>query len=294
MKESNKKQGGIISPTEMKSPSVKVIYGLMVLFLIILVTICIFPSLWVIMSSLKNVDEIYAIPPTIFPKNVTFDNIKEVWQKYKFVQYYINTLIVTVGMIAFSILSNGLAGYVIAKLKPIGYKKIQNLIFASMMIPMSLSIVPVYRNITNFPIFGFSMINTYWPMIIMAGANAFMVMVYINFFRGIPTSLIEAARLDGCGEMRCFVNVVLPLSKPIIFTAIILGFNTAWGDFFWPYLVLKDKSVYTVMVEVYNLRNIAMDTRMAILAFTIVPPIILFCFFSKYIMNGFTMSGIKG
>lgn len=294
MKKEKQIKTGIISSMDLKKPSVKVFYGIMLFFLWVVVLVCLVPALWTLSSSVKDVKEIYAIPPTFIPKSFHPEKLLETWKNYNFVRYYLNTFIVTIGTIVFSIFSNGLAGYVISKMKPKGINIVFALIMASMMIPTNVSLVPVYKNIIDVPLLHVNLLNTFWPMILMAGANSFMIIVYKSFFDGIPTALLEAARLDGCGELRTFWNIVLPLSKPILFTAVILAFKDAWSDFFWPYMVLKERLMYTVMVEVFSLKELAIDERMIILTFSIIPPVILFCFFQKYIMQGFTMSGIKG
>ena len=157
--------------------------------------------------------------------------------------------------------------------------------------------VPIYKNIVEFPLLNINLINTYWPMWLMAGANAFYVIIYKSFFDGIPTELLEAGKLDGCNDFTSFTKIILPLSKPIISTMIILSFNGAWGDFFWPYMVLKDSNMQTIMVDVYKMQQsttVQINTLLLAIAFAIIPPIIVFIFFQKKIMNGFTMSGIKG
>lgn len=286
---------GIISDVNYKSPKTKVLYWTIFAIMCIVAVICIAPPLWVILSSVKNVKEFYQIPPTIIPHSWDFSKIIDTWREFSFGKYYINTIIVTVGSVLWSILSNGLAGYVLSKIKPRGSGVVFALILASMMIPTTVSIVPVYKNIIHFPIGGFNLINTFLPMILMAGCNAFMTIVYKSFFDGIPTALLEAAELDGCGKIGIFVHVVLPLSKAIIFTAIILAFNASWSDFFWPNLVLKDRSVYTVIIEVFSIKtSIAQDKVLILLAFALLPPAILFIFFQKNIMQGLSMSGIKG
>lgn len=286
---------GVISNLNYKDPKIKVIYWAIFAIMCLLALVCLAPPLWVIFSSVKDIKEFYQIPPTIIPHSWDFSKIPAAWKNYSFGMYYINTFIVTAGSVAWSILSNGLAGYVFSKIKPRGSKLIFGLIFASMMIPTTVSIVPVYKNIIHFPIGGFNLINTFTPMILMAGCNAFMTIVYKSFFDGIPTSLLEAAELDGCGKISVFVYIVLPLSRAIIFTAVILAFNAAWNDFFWPYLVLKDRSVYTVIIEVFSIKTtIAQDQVLILLAFALVPPALMFIIFQKNIMQGLSMSGIKG
>ena len=286
---------GIISDLDYKRKKVKVLYWFLFLVMCVIAFICLAPPLWVIFSSVKDTKEFYQIPPTLFPHKFDFAKIGQIWAQFSFGKYYFNTVCLTVYSVAWSILSNGLAGYVLSKIKPRGSGIVFALILGSMMIPADVGMVPVYKNIINFPIGGFNLINTFVPMVLMAGCNAFMTIVYKSFFDGIPTAILEAAKIDGCGEIRSFVHIVLPLSKPIIFTAIILAFNHAWADFFWPNLVLQDRSMYTVIVEVFKIKtSIAQDQVLMILSFAIIPPAIMFMIFQKNIMQGLTMSGIKG
>jgi multiple sugar transport system permease protein len=257
--------------------------------------ICILPPLWVIISSTKESAEFFAVPPTIIPRSFDFSKLVDGWKTFNFGRFYMNTIYITLGSVAFSVICNGLAGYVISKLKPKGIGVVFAVILGTLMIPGSVSMVPTYKNIISLPILHFNLINTFFPMWMMAGANAFMIIVYKSFFDGISTSFIEAGRLDGCNDLDVFVRIVLPLSKPVIFTSVILTINGTWGDFFWPYMVLKDKALYTVIVEVFQVQSLLPINKLVVLlSFAIVPPIILFCFFQKYIMQGFTMSGIKG
>ena len=289
------KRTGIISDTNYKSPKIKVLYWILFLIMCAFAFVCLVPPLWVMLSSVKDIKEFYQIPPTLIPHSWDFGKIADAWTQYSFWRYYLNTAMLTVGSVAWSIFSNGLAGYVLSKVKPRGSKVIFWMIFASMMIPTTVSVVPVYKNIIHFPIGGFNLTNTFLPMILMAGCNAFMTIVYKSFFDGIPSSLLEAAEIDGCGKVGVFAHIVLPLSKAIIFTAIILAFNASWSDFFWPFLVLKDRSVYTVIVEIFSIKtSIVQDQVLILLAFAIIPPAVLFMIFQKNIMQGLTMSGIKG
>ncbi|MEG2670553.1 MAG: ABC transporter permease subunit, partial [Oscillospiraceae bacterium] len=153
-----------------------------------------------------------------------------------------------------------------------------------------------FMTFIDFPIFHVNLINTYLPMWMMAGANAFYIMLFKSFFDSIPISYIEAARLDGCSNLGIFTRIILPLSKPLIMVIAIFSFNGAWENFFWPYLVLKDTNIQTVAVEIFKLKvsGIAIDEFMVVLLFSIAPPAIIFIFLQKYIMTGFTLGGIKG
>lgn len=290
-----KYEGSAISDIDIKRPGGKIAYVVFFALITLIVLVCVLPPLWVLLSSVKSTEEFYAVPPTIIPHTYEWGKLLDAWSQLNFAKYYLNTFTVIAGTIAVSVTVNGMAGYVLSKLKPMGSKLIFTMILCVYMLPSSATMVPVYKNIINFPVLNINLLNTYVPMWLMAGANAFMVMVYKSFFDGIPASYIEAARLDGANDIQIFSKVMLPLSKPVIFTSMILTFNTSWGDFFWPFLVLKDKNVQTVIVRIYSLRpTIGLDLLITVLAICIIPPIILFMFFQKHIMAGFSIGGIKG
>ena len=188
-------------------------------------------------------------------------------------------------------------GYSLSKLHVKGGAIVFSIVLATYMIPTTVCMAPVYKNIASFPVLGINLLNTNWPMWLMAGANAYFVILYKSFFDSLPSSLLEAAKLDGCGDFGTFIHVVAPLSKPIIATTAIMSFSGAWGDFFWPYMVLKDVDVQTIMVKIYAMQgntSIGINTLLLAITFSIIPPAIIFIIFQKKIMNGYTMSGIKG
>ena len=290
-----KNKMGLISSIDIKKPKYKLLYWLIFLILAITAFICLFPPIWVMMSAVKDVKEFYAMPPTIIPKSFNLDKISQVWAKYDFVKYYVNTIVLTVGCIITSVVMNGLAGYVISRLKPKGISRVMMLIMFSLMVPNATAMVPVYKNILSFPVLKVNLINTNIPIWLMYGASAFKIIVFKSFFDGLPQALIEAARIDGCGEFRIIPKIILPLCIPVVVTMVILTLKEAWSDFFWPFLVLRDKTKITVMVELFTIQNqIALDELVILLTFSILPPTILFIFFQKYIIQGFTLSGIKG
>ena len=301
-----KNKVGLISSIDLKSNVYKTLFWILFAVMVVLALICMLPPLWILVSSTKDAAEFYASPPTIIPRTFNGKVLKDIWMEYEFGKYYLNTVFVTVGSIISSVFFNGMAGYVLSKLKPHGVGLLFGLVMATLMVPSSVSMVTTYLNIIDFPLirlinlitwlnFDSSLLDTFWPMWMMAGANAFMIIVYKSFFDGIPTSFIEAANLDGCSDIQVFFRIVLPLSKPVIGTSVILTMNGTWGDFFWPYMVLKEKSLKTVIVMVYDLQGwLPSNKVIVLLTFAVLPPIIIFCFFQKYIMQGFTMSGIKG
>lgn len=290
-------RNGLISDIDYKKTSNKVIYWTMIAILIIAAAICILPVAWVLISSLKSLDEFYSVPPTIWPKSFHFEAIPELLGKYNFLGFYWNTIKLCAGNIIFSVVINGFMGYSLSKLKVKGGAIAFAVILATYMIPTTVCMAPIYKTIIKFPIIGINLINTNWPMWLMAGANAYFVILYKSFFDNIPNALIEAAKLDGCGDLKAFLHVILPVSKPIIATTVIMSFSSSWGDFFWPYMVLKEEKVQTIMVKIFAMQSnssIKINTLLLAISFAIIPPAIIFIIFQKKIMNGFTMSGIKG
>lgn len=290
-----KNRTGLINGQDMKLKKIRIAYGCMVIFFILMSLVFIIPPLWTILSSFKDVKEFIRIPPTIIPRSFQPEKLLRAWNNLNFTKLYANTLTIVVLSIVSTLICNGMAAYVISKMKPKGSKLFFTLLIATMMIPGQVSMVEVYKNIIDFPILHVNMINTYWPMFLMNGCNTFMIIVYKSFFDGIPTSLLEAAKIDGAGDIKVFAKIVLPLSKPVVMTSIILTFNGVWGDYFWPSFILKDPAKQSIMVAIMNLKyDYPVDVQLAALVFAIVPPVVIFLFLQKYIMEGFTMSGIKG
>lgn len=296
-KEKQIERGGLIGELDYKTAKYKTMYWIIFAILIIVSAVCLLPPIWVLVSSLKDIEEYYRVPPTIIPRSINFGKLIDLWKSHNFTRYYLNTIYVCAGTILFTIVCNGFMGYCVSKMRVKGSKVVFALILATYLLPNTVSMVSVYMNIIDFPILHTNMLNTYWPLFFMAGANAFMVIVYKSFFDGIPDALLEAGGIDGCSDFGLFWRIVLPLSKPVIFTSVILTLNAAWGDFFWPYLILKDRSKFTIMVDIFIMNRtseIQIDTILMSIAISILPPAVMFVFFQKYIMQGFTMSGIKG
>lgn len=296
MKAFDSKASGILTPLELKKIQYKLGYWLIFSFVVLVSFVSMFPSLWVFLSSFKDVNEFLSIPPTIIPHSFHPEKLVDVWKTLNFGKYYISTIYMSLGELVFSIVVNGLAGYVISRLKPTGTRFFFMLVIWSMMLPNSVSMVPLFLSFIDFPILHVNMLNTYFPMWMMAGANAFRLLLFKNYFDTIPMSFIEAARIDGCSDLGIFLKIMLPLAKPIIMVVAIFSVNGSWEAFFWPYLVLKDKELATVAVQLFKMKSTGypIDKYMIALLFSILPPAIIFVFFQKHIMGGIIIGGVKG
>lgn len=291
-----KKEVGALSTMDMKKGRNKAVYWSIFLILFVLALVCVLPPLWVLISSFKTPKELLQIPATLLPGSFDFGKFGEVWEILDFGKYYVNTIILAAGCVVFSVIFNGIVGYVVSCLKPRGSALIITLIIWTMLLPNTLSMVPLFKNMIDFPVLGVNLTNTYWPMWLCAGANAFTILLFKDFFDGLPISLVEAARLDGCGRIRVFSKIILPLSKPIIAVVSIFAVNNAWGDFLLPYLVLSDPDKQTVMLQLYNTQSnlsFPLDQQLVSIVFAIFPPIIIFFIFQKHIVGGVSLGGVK-
>ena len=293
----SEKTTGLINFLDLKKLRFKILYWSMFFILVLIALACLLPILWVALSGFKDINEMYSIPPTIIPKTFHPEIAVNVWKNVNIFSYFKNSVILIMGCWAFDIVVNGLAGYVMSRLKPMGSKLIETLVFWSMLLP-GISMVPLYMTFVDVPFIHVNLIGSYWPIWIMAGANAFNVLLFRNFFNSIPMSYIEAARLDGCTNAGIFGRIILPLSKPIIMVVSIFTITGTWGNFLWPYLILGNTPKEPVAVMLYRfntgLTGLMQNEYMVLLMISVIPMIIMYAIFSRQIIGGMDAGGIKG
>lgn len=290
------KKDGVIRGYDIRSPKTKVIAVVITLICAMMICICLFPAVWVFLASFKDIKE-FMTEVSILPKSFDWSRMAETWNAFKFVRYYKNSLIHVLGATACAVIFNGLLAYGLAVLRPKGHKLVVALVMWTLLIPGVISIVPLFRNIN---LLGMS--KSFLPLWLAYGANAFYVMLFKQFFEEIPKELTEAAKLDGCGVWRMFLNVILPLSKPIIMVVAIFAVTAAWSDFLLPYLVLNGAkwgdgtTMETVMVKLFSFKDTPTNAVSVLRAsfFAIIPPTIIFIIFQKQITDGAATGAVKG
>ncbi|MFZ3577188.1 carbohydrate ABC transporter permease [Virgibacillus sp. DJP39] len=248
------------------------------------------PFLWMISSAFKPESEVLQLTPTLIPENPTLENFIKLFTELNFLVYLKNTIII-VFFSFIGLLFNAMAGYGFAKFHFKGREKIFYVVLSTMMIPGQVTMIPVYLLLNEM-----GLTNTMTGIILPGLAVAFSIFLFRQFMTTIPTDLIEAARLDGAGEFYIFFRLIIPIAKPIFAVQGILTFIAAWNSFLWPLIIANDESLYTLSVGLSLLQgqyanNFAL--QMAGAAFMVIPIMIIFSFFQKYIVEGFTMSGIK-
>ena len=282
---------GVIRDYDMHSTSVKIGYGIVIFLCCLIVVVAIFPLIWVVLAGFKDLTE-FTNSGRIFPKSFNFDPYVETWSQVGIAKNYLNSLISVAGSVVCAILLNGMLGYGLGILKPQGHKIVKRLVMLSLLIPSTISIVPLFVNITKvFP--GVSFV----PLWLSFGANAMYIILFAQFFESLPQSIIEASRIDGCGTLQAFFRIVLPLSKPICVVVGIFALNAAWSDFLLPYLLLRGSDLQTVMVRLFDFstqQTINDDDLLRSVVFAMIPPIILFFIFQKQLTENAVSVGIKG
>ena len=291
----SKKEPTLLSAIDLKTRRHQVIYWTMFAILCVLSCVCIFPILWVFMSAFKDISEFLSVPPTLFPHSFQPEKVMQVWKSMNFGKYYYNSLVIIIGNLIFCLFFNGILGYVLSRLRPKGYKLAFLMIFWTMLVPHSMNMVPLYMSFVEVPLLKINLINTYLPLFIMAGANAYEALLFKNFFDGIPDAYVEAAKIDGCTNLGIFFKIIVPISKPIVMVVSIFSVQGSWGAFFWPYLTVTEPEKQPVSVLLYTLGtgSLSQDQYVIVLMFAILPVLILFSVFSKYILGGSNMSGVK-
>ncbi len=287
---------GILTNSDMKKPKYRLLYALMMIFMIAYCLISVLPVVWIMLSGFKDVKEMYAVPATFLPKKIDLSKLGKVWTELKFYKYYGNTFVMAIGAVVFNIVVSGLAGYVLSRLRPKGTKIMLALIFWIMLLPGTMSTVPLYMEFKSMPLIGVNLLETYWPIWLMSGANAFNIILFKNFFDGISSSLIEAAWIDGANNTKIFFKIIIPLSTPVFIVVGMFTFNGQIGNFFWPYLLISAKEKTVLGVQLYKMKasTYTMDYQMLALLFSVIPQIIIFAIFQKQIMGGINIGGVKG
>ncbi|WP_309619782.1 carbohydrate ABC transporter permease [Salinibacterium sp.] len=249
-----------------------------------------FPFIWMLTSSLKPQSESIDYPPTILPQAPTLEYYQILFTQLDFGRYLVNTLIVV--LISYvGLMLMAMAGYAFAKFEFKGKKGLFFLVLATLMIPVQVTMIPTYLIIN-----GLNLTNTLVGIALPTLVSGFSIFLFRQFMTTIPTEMLEAARLDGAGEFRTFWQIVLPMSKPILAVQVVLTFITGWNSFLWPLILSSDQKLYTLSVGL-NLLNqqlaVNPSLQMAGASVMVLPILIVFIIFQRYVIQGFALSGLK-
>ncbi|MEK4005546.1 carbohydrate ABC transporter permease [Paenibacillus sp. FSL H3-0333] len=284
---------GILSEHDLKKTSNRVVYGIMVLFIVLMIFSMLYPILMTMFNGLKSNIEVNSFPPHFFPQEWHFGNLKDALDYIDLAMFLRNTLYIFAGNMVATLFVLGLASFSISRMN-VPYRKAFYFFFLmTLFIPATSYMIPNFVNLKEL-----GLLNQYAAFWLPAGANTFFFLLLKNFFDGIHPEILEAARMDGASEPRSFFTIAVPLSVPIFATLAIFIFSTAWNDWFWPSLVMHSEEKYTLATAIYkyviNVKALNTNIKFAILFIVSLPPILVFLVFQKFIMRGVSLSAVKG
>jgi len=248
------------------------------------------PFVWMLISSLKTEADMIRIPPSLWPHPVTFANFPKLFKGMDFAVYLKNTLIIVLFSFV-GLFLNAMAGFAFGKYRFKGRASLFLLVLATMMIPSQVTMIPTYLILNSM-----HLTNTMAGIVLPGFANSFMIFLLRQFMTNIPDEILEATRMDGSGEFRLFVRIILPMSAPILAVQAILTFIGGWNSFLWPLIIANSDKLYTLSVGLSLLQGQHggdYALQMAGAAFMVVPIIVIFMFFQRQIIDNYAISGVK-
>ncbi|UNK71390.1 carbohydrate ABC transporter permease [Microbacterium sp. H1-D42] len=229
--------------------------------------------------------------PYTWPSEFTFDNLTRIFNVGAFPQWIWNSLVYSVVSVVVILLTASMAAYALARKRFPGQNIVLWSIVATLMVPMQATLIPMFIMIADW-----GGVNTLWGLILPTLANAQAVFLIRQFVKGMPDELFDAARIDGAGEWRTFVQIVLPLIKPVLATLAIFVFLWHWNDLLWPLIIGQSDEARTLTVGLASLDSDTISTSniMSAALISFIPCLIIFIFLQRHIVESIAASGIKG
>jgi multiple sugar transport system permease protein len=253
------------------------------------------PLLWMFSTSLKSKEDVFALPPVWIPETISFAKYAEIWSMGPLLSGISNSLIIAVSVTVVGTFTSSLAAFAFAKLQFRGKNKIFLLLFASVMIPYPVIMIPQFIMFSSV-----GWIDSLLPLIIPGlFGNIFMIFFLRQYLSSIPTSIMEAAKIDGCSHFQIFYKIIFPLIKPAVAAQLILWFMGIWNDYLGPILYLNSPEKQTLQLVIANFNaSYAIQSDypliMAASVIALLPMLIVFIVFQKQIIESIAISGVKG
>ena len=252
----------------------------------------IFPVLYALGTSFMKSTEILSLNPRMLPRRIDFSNYHAVWENTMMLRFIWNSLFVTTITCCLRVVTAALAAYGYACFDFKGKNLFFYLTVGTMLIPGEATLLTNYETISKL-----HMINTYQGIIIMFIGSATSVFIMRQYFLGVSASIKEASEMDGCGDIRFFTRILIPISKPILVTVFITAFVEIWNVYLWPMLITNRNEMRTVQVGIAQLNSSegsAYGVIMAGAVIVLIPSLLVFIIFQKQIINGMVTGSVKG
>lgn len=265
------------------------------LVLAALSAVALFPVLWMVVTALKPLDEVFLYPPKLLPAKIAWENFKvALTEILPFGRLVFNTVVVAAGVILGHVFSGAAAGYGFARFRFPGRDFLFLVLMSTMMLPLVVKLIPLF---TLFRSLGW--INTYLPLVVPAFFGPpFYIFLMRQYFMTLPEDIFEAAKLDGFSELGTWWHIALPMAKPALVAVAVLSFQEAWDDFLAPLIFLNDSQKYTVTLGLYSLLGIPDSDQywnilMATATVTTIPAILVYFLSQKYLTQGIDVGSMR-
>lgn len=259
--------------------------------------VMIFPLVWTVSTSLKTPDKVTLRTIELIPDPVAFENYVEIFNEQPIARYTVNTLILVAAAVFGGLVPCSLAAYGFARIPFPGRSFLFGVLLATMMLPYVVQLIPLF---IFFDRIGW--VNTFWPLILprILGHNAFYIFLMRQFFKAIPGDLFDAARIDGASEFGVWWRIAMPMSKAVLAAVAIFSFQFAWNDFLYPLIYLGgNQANWTLAMGLNALQGFegdenTLNVMMTFSVLMLLPMLIVFYFGQKYLIQGISVTGLKG
>jgi len=285
----------VMPSLEVKKKRHSVLYHLWTVLAILVTLVMLFPIYWMIATSLKSAEEVQLIIPTLYPHSIHFENYLYVLTKANFLKYYWNTIVMTAGILILQVVTGTLAAYGFAFGKFKGRSVLFYVVLGALMIPLQVTFIPIYIMCSNW-----NLNDTFMGLILPEAVSAYYIFMLRNTFLSVDQSYIDAGRIDGLGRIGTITHVLVPMCKATIFTVTLVTFSNGWNAYFWPKIIARNETRRVLTVGLAQLKNTfagqAVSNYHQIMAgavLAIMPLVILFLIFQKYMLTGYSKAAMK-
>lgn len=257
-----------------------------------LVVVCL-PLYWMLTAAVKTNREIYTLPPDWIPLAPTLQNFADAWTAAPFGRFYANSVVLAVVGTTAKMLNAIFSAYAFAFLRFPKRDVIFVIVLAALMIPEEATILPNYLTMANF-----GWVNTFPGLLLPGFVSAFGTFLLRQHFLGLPREVLDAARVDGAGHLRMLRSIIVPMSRPVLATLLLLTVVNRWNDFLWPLIITNTSDMRTLPIGIYFLfsqeGNTVWGVVMAGTLFVVLPLLVLFLAVQRHIVAGIAAGAVKG